>query len=191
MSPGKNRFSATRQTGFTIVEIVVTLIIVGILAVTAVPRFFDRKAFDARAFSDQTQAMLRYAQKIAIAQNRLVSVRLNGASVALCFDRPADCANAVANQVPRPVALTGTPPAACANTANSLAWFCEPVPAGITYPATGTFYFNELGRPYNAADVPGTPTTFNAKLVLNISNAANATVYAVTIERETGYVHLP
>jgi MSHA pilin protein MshC len=68
--------------GFTLVELVVTLIIVGILAVVVAPRFQDQSSFDARTFSDKTLAVLRYAQKTAIAQRRTVCVTFSAASVA-------------------------------------------------------------------------------------------------------------
>lgn len=69
--------------GFTLVELVVTLIVLGILAVAVLPRFFDRRDFDARAFLDQTAAALRYAQKSAIAQRRTVCISFGANSVTL------------------------------------------------------------------------------------------------------------
>lgn len=69
---GAGRFSAQR--GFTLVEMVVTLVIVGILAVTALSRFSRKSDFDARGFLDGTAVILRYAQKSAVAQRRLVCV---------------------------------------------------------------------------------------------------------------------
>ena len=72
-----------RSGGFTLVELVVTLIILGILAVAVVPRFFDRQDFDARAFLDQTAGILRYAQKAAIAQRRTVCASFTSNSVSL------------------------------------------------------------------------------------------------------------
>lgn len=62
------------QRGFTLVELIVTLVVVGILAVAIVPRFANKADFDARGFFDGTAAILRYAQKSAVAQRRTVCV---------------------------------------------------------------------------------------------------------------------
>src|ERR1700756_2928760 len=67
------------QNGFTLVELVMVIVITGIVASFAVGRFFDRKGFEADIIVDRTKGMLRYAQKLAIAQNRPVFVRLDGA----------------------------------------------------------------------------------------------------------------
>ena len=54
------------QHGFTLIELIMVMVIVGILAVFVVPRFFDANVFQSRGFADQVQATLRYAQKEAI-----------------------------------------------------------------------------------------------------------------------------
>lgn len=60
--------------GFTVIELVVVLVILGVLAISVLPRFFDRQMFEARGFHDATLGLLRYAQKAAIAQRRTVCV---------------------------------------------------------------------------------------------------------------------
>lgn len=81
MVPGSMSVSAQR--GFTLVELIVTMIVVGILAVAVVPRFADQSGFDARGFRDGTLAVLRYAQKSAVAQRRQVCVSFGADSVGL------------------------------------------------------------------------------------------------------------
>lgn len=83
VGPGR---TAKREHGFTLVEMITVMIILGILAAVALPRFFDRRDFDARAFLDQTAAMLRYAQKAAIAQRRTVCAGFTANAVSLTID---------------------------------------------------------------------------------------------------------
>lgn len=69
--------------GFTLVELIVVMIVIGIIAVTVIPRFANRADFDARGFADATAAMLRYGQKSAVAQRRTVCVGFSAAAVTL------------------------------------------------------------------------------------------------------------
>lgn len=73
----------SRQSGFTLVELVMTIIIIGILAAIAVPRFFDEDVFQSRGFAEQVKASLRYAQKVAIAQRRNACVAFTANSMTL------------------------------------------------------------------------------------------------------------
>jgi MSHA pilin protein MshC len=66
-----------RQRAFTLVELVITLLLVGILAGIAVPRFFDRTGFAAAAILEETAAAIRLAQKVAIAGQCEVQVAAN------------------------------------------------------------------------------------------------------------------
>jgi MSHA pilin protein MshC len=70
------------QRGFTLVELVTVMVILGIISVIALPRMFNSSSFDSRAFSDSVRATLRLAQKTAIAQHRKVCVTVTTAAPA-------------------------------------------------------------------------------------------------------------
>lgn len=71
------------QAGFTLIELVAIMIVIGILAVAALPRFSNQSDFDARGFYDESLSILRYGQKAAVAQRRQVCVSFTATSVTL------------------------------------------------------------------------------------------------------------
>ena len=112
--------------GFTMVELVVTIMIVGILAAIVMPRFIGNNEFKSRAFYDEAQAVVHYAHKTAIAwRGTPVYVCVTATTVSA---RNGSCAGAV---LPHP--LTGNPLTATA-------------PSGVTLAPT-TFSFDGGGRP--------------------------------------------
>jgi MSHA pilin protein MshC len=74
------RIARSSSRGFTLVELVTAIIIVGILSAVAVPRMFDSQAFQERGYVDEVAAAIRYSQKIAVASGCEVSVSLNAAA---------------------------------------------------------------------------------------------------------------
>jgi MSHA pilin protein MshC len=115
-----------RQSGFNLIELTVTILVLGILAVVVLPRFFDRQDFDTLKFYDQCLAAVRYAQKVAIAQHADVFVVVGPTSLAACFD--GACAT--------PLTDPGT------GNALSIA-----APGGVTLSAVpASFSFDALGR---------------------------------------------
>jgi len=115
-----------RQTGFNLIELTVTILILGILAVVVLPRFFDRRDFDTLKLYDQCLAAVRYAQKVAIAQHADVFVLVGPTSLAACFD--GACATPVTDP----------------STGNALS---IDAPTGVTLSASSAnFSFDALGR---------------------------------------------
>ena len=153
--------STMKTAGFTIVELIATLIITGILALAVYPRFVNRQTFDTRGFHDQTLAMLRYGQKVAIAQRTSVFFNTNATGTTLCLTYVANPTCNTTNAVLHPA---------------DRAPFIRTVPSGVTVTASVAFSFSALGKPSPDSAVA-------------MSVNGDGVVRAITVERETGYVH--
>ncbi len=68
--------------GFTLIELILVIVMMGVLAVFVAPSF-NSTDFSARGLHDQTLALLRYAQKSAIAKRRTVCVAFTATTVSL------------------------------------------------------------------------------------------------------------
>lgn len=111
--------------GFTLVELVLVITLVGILAVVAAPRFFGNATFDARGYRDELGAALRYAQKVAMATGCPVRVTVDASGYALGQQSalaghcdPGDGSFATPVRLSDGEVMTGTPPAGLAVTPN-------------------------------------------------------------------------
>jgi MSHA pilin protein MshC len=127
-SPGLHR-------GYTIVELVLVMVIIGILGAVAGPRFFDNSAFDERAYLDELASSLRYAQKISVASGCRVRADIAAGSYTLTQQAPqaGHCDPADAS-FPLPVLLS------TGQTMNGSA------PAGVVTAPAITLIYDALGR---------------------------------------------
>lgn len=69
--------------GFTIVELVMVMVLIGVLAAIGVPRLMGDNSFAAATFGDEVVSALRTAQKTAVARRRLVCASVDSTSVSL------------------------------------------------------------------------------------------------------------
>ena len=160
-----------RPAGFTLVELVMIIVIIGVLAVVATPRFFDNNAVQARGFVDQVQATLRYAQKEAIAQHRFVCVAFAVNSVTLTTGLTTACGTNLIGPA-GPVS-----PSPCLQTTYSV---CSSNASFSTTPTA--FNFNALGQPVDT-------TLGNPIGTFGVTINTIPTPTTITVEAVTGYVH--
>jgi MSHA pilin protein MshC len=135
--------------GFTFIELVLVLVVVGILTAVAAPRMIDRTAFQTHGAAAEVRTALRYAQKLAMAKNREVCVtRTATPTLALTFSLTAGgpCNQAVLR------------PDGGGN-------YVVTPPGGITLTSVPVFRFDGQGRP-----VP------NNAVNLNVGGSVTVTV---------------
>ena len=148
-----------RRRGFTLPELVMTIVITGILIAVTAPRFVSWKGFSSRGTYDEAQAVVRYAQKTAIAWRRPIYVCVSGTVISATLN--SDCTT---DPVKHPITgadLKSTPT------------------DGVTLsllPA-GNFSFDAGGR-------PSSPKTITLTSTITDDPARQ-----IVVESETGYVH--
>ncbi len=72
-----------RSSGFTLLELIVIIVLLGIMAAIALPRFFDVSDYRIRAAYDEVAGAVRYAQKLAVASGCEVQVQIYNNGYAL------------------------------------------------------------------------------------------------------------
>lgn len=178
------------------IELITVILLVGILGGIGASRFFDDKAFESRAYADQAKFMIRYAQKLAIAQNREVFIRSDVNGFAVCFDAACSGANLTSNPASSNNGSSYTKAYCLSGGVYAADWLCIGKPANVavaTAPARnelasgGYFFFDAMGRPHNKGDAAGATSTFVTAMPITFSSGG--TSFSVTIEAETGYVH--
>jgi MSHA pilin protein MshC len=146
-----NAYCAERQTGFTMVELITSIVIIGILAATIGPKFIGNLTFSQRGYTDEVAAALRYAQAVAVASGCSVRVTLTNTSYEAMQpgNEPPACGGAWTTVVPRVDGgnLAGT------------------APNGVTLGPARQITFNAQGRIANTTPV----VLRNSGFVLTIS----------------------
>lgn len=150
------------------VELVMVIVILGILAVVALPRMSDSSAFRSAAFQDEVVAALRYAQKTAVSHRRLVCATFTTTTVTLTI--------AAANPSVACSATTLNAPDGNVAFARSLD------PANVTTTIVGPIYFQPSGIVTSTGD--GTTGT-------NFSATVSGMTSAITVVGATGLIYVP
>lgn len=158
----------SRGSGFTLIELITVITIIGVLAVVVGPRFASSDVYEERTFLDDLKGALQYARAKASGSGCLTQVDFTASGFTVSVD--ADCNSG-----------NGFAAADITNPGNYTTGFSEraTVPSTISYVATiDPLLFDSRGRAMNSG--------------LNVlSSAAQITVggTVVTVEGATGYVH--
>ncbi len=153
----------TRAGGFTIVELVVVMIIIGALAAIGIPRLTGDKSAEAAVFGDQVVSGLRRAQKIAMGHRRVVSANVGPKAVVLRVNASGS----------NWVALNGVGDDDYATTDSALT---------VT---TGTLFFQPDGRVTSDA-AGGTAWVGSLDIAGDVNGGT--TFRKITVQGSTGYV---
>jgi len=156
-----------RQQGFTLVELVMTMVVVGILAIVVLPKFANVNDFEAVGYADQLQSVFRYAQKTAVAQRRLVYLDFG--------------------VQPPTLSVASSSTTCAAGTAMAFPGGSPALPdTMVTVQSSGDtkICFDGLGRPYAP-----TFTALTTALTVTVKYEDGSTAKTFTVEPETGYVH--
>jgi MSHA pilin protein MshC len=157
-----------KNAGYTMLELISVVVLVGILAAVAIPRFAGRVSFDTRGYTDRVRSALQYAQKVAIAERRNVCVDMTGGPITLTRSNLAGAGAACTVSVIDPT--TGA------------AFSAGPaIPAGVAVNFSAPVIFDTLGQ---SVDATGTPRAAD----VTVSVAGDFTT-VITIEKVTGHVH--
>jgi MSHA pilin protein MshC len=92
--------------GFTLIELIVLMVLLGVLSVFLLPTL-KPDDFATRGFRDETTALLRFAQKTAVAQRRMVCVSVQATGLRLQVDAASPPSGACAQALQAPSRLQG------------------------------------------------------------------------------------
>ena len=160
-----------RQAGFTMVELIMVMVMIGVLAAIGIPKLMGGNTTAAMAFGDQVTSALRHAQKSAVAHRRLVCVALGTRTVGLSI-RQAETVPAATDKTPCNAALQGVDVGMYDSTDTTV--FMTGAPAQLYFQPDGTISGAPAGTPLGKVSIG-----------ISLDKARQRTI---ELEGSTGYV---
>ena len=154
----------SRQRGFTLTELIVVIILVGILSVSVLPKLQATVGLRDDAWRDALASALRYAQKTAVSHRRLVCATVSNTSVTLTIAQ-ANPASACS------LSLSGPTGGSAFATSDNAAMV-------TTVSPTGVLFFQPDGRV--TTDGAGATASDRTLSLTGVSN--------IVVRGETGHV---
>lgn len=165
--------------GFTLIELIMVMVITGIMAFVAIPRFADR-TFDEKAFHDGVIAAVQHGRRMAVAGRRFSCVNVTiGAGAAGIVEIRRDTTSPESVTTVACAGGAGTPLALPAPGRNCAATnqVCAPGNVSILS-GSSSLIFDPLGRL-----VDSSKAVVASALEIRISNQKE-----ITVQPESGYV---
>ncbi|MDH5601118.1 MAG: type II secretion system GspH family protein [Gammaproteobacteria bacterium] len=126
-------FPQKKQLGFTLVELIVVILLVGILSVSVAPRFFGIASYEDRRAADELRTAIRHTQQMAM--NRGENIQIIITSNNFRVERTL-----------APVELR-SPDGITHSSCDTPFCYVKDFPQNVTPSITPTIIFDRMGRP--------------------------------------------
>lgn len=150
------------------IELVMTMVIVAILAVSAVPRFFSTQQYQKNLFAKELAGSIRYARKLAVATGARIQLSLSANTLTL------------SRRVEGSSCQVGTTFVPIFDPTTNGSGYTRPAPGDLTVTTSSDWplYFDTLGRVHRASDC----SVIDSQTI-SISDGKTVTIFG-----ETGFV---
>lgn len=157
--------TSTGEEGFTLVELVAIILLVGILAFTAIPRYLNKSVIDASVMAEQLANDIRYTQSLAMTSGQRNRINLTATTYQITTSNGGLLTHPVTGST-NPIVLNGV------------------TLSGWSPPLTNNYVaFDSRGVPFSLV-TSSTGLTANATITLSIGGQSRN----IVISPETGRV---